>query len=172
MSYEFKFAKSEELSSAQLADLAQMINEIYTESEKGLFNPGLLNRTSASELQTMILQNELMILSIDGQIKGCAQVVIVESRILKFGMLTIDNSLRGQGYGKIMINAIEDYAKQQGYSLMQLELLTPKTWVQSHKEFLRQWYMRLGFFQDRALAFDKKEILATECDFYLYQKGL
>lgn len=167
--FEFKFLHNSDLSDQQITTLAQMINEVYRHAEQGLFKEGALIRTSKAELDDMLLQKQLMVLKIDNQIMGCAHVSRNDN-YLKLGMITVDANLKGKGFGKIIMENIETYAKKIGISKLQLELLTPQNWVQEHKKFLGDWYKRLGFRPIKTIPFDREELLATECNFTVYEK--
>ena len=60
---------------------------------------------------------------------------------------------------------------------MQLELLVPREWTHPSKQFLADWYDRLGYrvTQRADLAEDYPHLapsLATPCDFLVYRKDL
>jgi hypothetical protein len=60
---------------------------------------------------------------------------------------------------------------------MQLELLVPRTWKHPVKEFLRDWYTRIGYRVVRTgdLGEDYPALvprLATPCDFLVFHKDL
>jgi hypothetical protein len=53
---------------------------------------------------------------------------------------------------------------------MRLEILTPRHWTHPNKEFLRQWYARIGYEPQTTEPFESMypELvaeLATKCDF-------
>jgi hypothetical protein len=60
---------------------------------------------------------------------------------------------------------------------MQLEVLVPRTWSHPTKEFLAEWYPRLGYRKVRVGTIDESypdlaPLLATPCDFVIYRKEL
>ena len=72
---------------------------------------------------------------------------------------------------------IEQWARAQGLSRMQLELLVPQTWTHPVKEFLRAWYARIGYRHVRTGRLDEaypllQPQLVTACDFMIYEKDL
>ena len=169
---DFSFADKDALSPAEVHALVHMINEVYTEAEQGLFKPGILQRTTPQEILTLLECHELMLLTTQGEIKGCVQVKRTADNSLKIGMITIAPALKGQGYGKLMMQLIETHARSNGVDRLELELLTPRTWVQDHKDFLHRWYTRIGFKKVRVIPFERQDLLATECEFTLYAKPL
>ena len=168
----FQYASQSNTSTDEIETLALMVNAVYTESEKGLFKPGPLHRTSKESLTKLIHNQELMILRLNTEIKGCAQVTPVDNNRSKVGMITIHPDLKGKGFGKIMLSAIEDEARQQSKQALMLDLLAPITWVQDHKKFLATWYERVGFKAISKAPFENKDMLATDCEFIVYEKML
>ena len=60
---------------------------------------------------------------------------------------------------------------------MRLEVLTPRRWTHPSKEFLKQWYSRLGYTPLATEPFESMHPelvpeLATECDFTVWRKSL
>ena len=60
---------------------------------------------------------------------------------------------------------------------MRLELLTPRHWQNPSKEFLKQWYTRIGYSPRAAEPLETMypnlvPELATECDFTVWHKPL
>ena len=94
----------------------------------------------------MIRQNRLMLARLQGKIIGSIVVdKFEEESIVMFNMLTVSPKFRGQRFGAALVQAAENWARSQGYKTMKLELLTPIGWTHKHQEFLRKWYMRIGY---------------------------
>ena len=60
---------------------------------------------------------------------------------------------------------------------MQLELLEPRDWTHPTKQFLAEWYSRMGYRIVRTGTMDEAypelaPLLATPCDFVIYRKDL
>jgi hypothetical protein len=60
---------------------------------------------------------------------------------------------------------------------MRLEILTARHWTHPSKEFLRQWYSRIGYAPQTTERFESMHPelvpeLATECDFTVWHKSL
>jgi GNAT superfamily N-acetyltransferase len=158
-----------------LAGLVQLINDVYDVAEDGMWKQKGV-RTNLEELRKLIEQKRLIVATSNGNIIGCVKVDRAEE-IGEFGMLVVDPNIRSQGVGRILVTAAEDWAIEQGYHEMQLELLTPRTWKQPSKEFNRAWYNRLGYVPQRTEPFEKDyaqfaALLATECDFTIWRKLL
>jgi GNAT superfamily N-acetyltransferase len=158
-----------------LAGLVQLINDVYDVAEDGMWKQKGV-RTNPEELRDLIEQKRLIVAISNCNIIGCVKVDRAEE-VGEFGMLVVDPSIRSQGVGRILVAAAEDWAINQGYHEMQLELLTPRTWKQASKEFNRAWYNRLGYIPQRTEPFEKEyahfvPLLATECDFTIWRKPL
>ncbi len=83
----------------------------------------------------------------------------------------------GSGIGRELVAFAEGWARGQGLGIMQLELLVPRGWTHPVKEFLREWYTRLGYRAVRRDPFEQahpalQPQLATDCDFVVYHKPL
>ena len=92
-------------------------------------------------------------------------------------MLAVSPSHRGTGVGRALVRFAECDSLRAGYTIMQLELLVPRTWLHPSKEFLEGWYGRIGYKVVHTKRIDEAHpqlapLLATECDFKIYQKDL
>jgi ribosomal protein S18 acetylase RimI-like enzyme len=92
-------------------------------------------------------------------------------------MLVASPDRRGVGIGRQLVGFAEHWARTQGLSTMQLELLVPQTWTHPVKEFLRAWYTRIGYRRVRTGRLEEaypmlQPQLATPCDFVIYEKDL
>nr|WP_296074384.1 GNAT family N-acetyltransferase [uncultured Actinoplanes sp.] len=156
--------------------LAELINRVYADGEKGLWAEGA-RRTGAAEVADLIGRGELVLARGDDRVIGAVRVQRLGDKLGEFGMLVADPAHRGAGVGRELVAFAEGWARRQGLTTMQLELLTPRTWTHPVKEFLRGWYTRIGYRQvrteDFASAYPALEpLLATPCDFVVYHKGL
>ena len=170
-SHTFTFPQPGDLSTEQLTQLAQLINVVYQVGEGELFQPGL-ERTHISELESLISKGELLCLFVEDNLQGCARLAPYDDQTFKFGMLSVDTSLQGQGYGKHLLTFMENHARNKGAQIMRLELLEPTNHVHAHKKFLRDWYERLGYRPIGQSPFPLTHLLATECTFTHFAKVL
>ena len=60
-------------------------------------------------------------------------------------MLCADPAHRGIGIGRELIRFAERKARADGMTTMQLELLVPRGWTHPEKQFLADWYSRIGY---------------------------
>ena len=159
-----------------VAYLCQLVNRVYQVAEAGIWkrNAERIN----VQAMTKILQNQaLLIAQIGIKIVGCINVNLFNEYLAGFGMLVTDPEYRSLGIGKKLIAAAEAWAVSKGRVIMRLEILAPRNWVDSNKEFLRIWYTKMGYILQSTEDFgrlypEKSADLATTCDFAIYHKIL
>lgn len=72
-----------------------------------------------------------------GEIKGCVYLKKQKQKIY-LGMLTVAPNAQGEGIGKILLKASEDWAKEEGFNLVCMTVITVRT-------ELIDWYVRNGY---------------------------
>jgi len=172
----YALAASCPLDESQFSALLKLINLVYLESEKELWKENY-ERISAEELQELIEANELILAMDEEQPVGCVEVRNVNENIAAFSMLVADPTRRGEKIGSKLVKFAEQHALATGSKLMQLELLTPRSWSHPDKVFLLSWYSRIGYEEVRKMDLKEKHPqlvsrLQVECDFTVYQKEL
>ena len=85
-----------------------------------------------------------MLARIRGKIIGSVQVGKEES-MASFNMLAVSPEVQGQRIGVALVQAVENWARSEGFKTMKLEMLSPIGWKHKFKEVLRKWYMRMGY---------------------------
>jgi GNAT superfamily N-acetyltransferase len=179
------------LADDELLALVQLINEVYDDAEASMWSVQGY-RTSLKEVNCLIQEKKLIVAKIGGAtgkviVVGCIKVgriinvdadkQITTTTMGGLGMMVVDPVHRGNRIGCHLIQAAEDWAFQQGYTTMQLEMLTPRHWKQPSKEFNKAWYLRLGYAPQNTVPFEQDyahvvHLLATECDFTIWHKNL
>ena len=134
-------------------------------------------RTTEVEVASLIRAGEIAVARTDGRLVGAVRIQRLDSGEGEFGMLVAAADQRGVGIGRELVSFAESWAREQGFARMQLELLVPRTWSHPVKEFLRDWYTRIGYRVVRTgnLEEDYPALvphLATPCDFVIYHKDL
>ncbi len=153
-----------------------LVNQVYAESEKGLWR-GSTDRTSVAEITGFVAAGEIAVASVDGDLAGSVRIRRLDEATGEFGMLAADPARRGLGVGRKLVRFAEQVSRAAGCREMQLELLVPRDWTHPSKQFLAEWYGRLGYrVTHRAdLAADYPHLapsLATPCDFLIYRRSL
>lgn len=158
------------------ARIAALVNQVYADSDKGLWR-GSLDRTSAAEVAGLVRAGEIAVARVDGDLAGLVRVRQLDAVTGEFGMLAADPARRGLGLGRELVRFAERASRAAGCREMQLELLVPREWTHPAKQFLAEWYDRLGYRVTRrtGVAEDYPRLapsLATPCDFLVYRKEL
>ncbi|MEV6442357.1 GNAT family N-acetyltransferase [Amycolatopsis sp. NPDC051716] len=153
-----------------------LVNQVYAESEKGLWQ-GSTDRTSVDEITGYVTAGEIAVALVGGDVAGSVRIQRLDEATGEFGMLAADPARRGLGVGRELVRFAERASREAGCREMQLELLVPRDWTHPSKQFLADWYGRLGYrVTHRAdLAEDYPHLapsLATPCDFLIYRKDL
>ena len=161
---------------AFVAELTELVNNVYADAEKGLWQPGA-QRTHAAEMAAIIRAGELGVAWAGAKLVGAVRVCRLATGEAEFGMLVADPAHRGVGVGRELVAFAESWAHGQGLDRMQLELLVPRDGTHPVKEFLREWYTRLGYREVRRDPFEEahpalQPQLATPCDFVIFHKPL
>jgi GNAT superfamily N-acetyltransferase len=161
---------------ALVAAITGLVNRLYADAEKGLWVDGA-TRTTERAAADLIRAGQIAVARWDGQVVGVVRVRRLAGGVGEFGMLVAAPEQRGMGVGRELVAFAERWAREHGLAHMQLELLVPRTWSHPVKEFLRDWYTRIGY---RAVRTDSLDAaypalvaqLATPCDFVIFHKDL
>ena len=171
-----RFPTATDLETENINRLSGMINEVYDDAESGMWQRKG-TRTNCAEVERLLRAQALILAEVDAVLVGSVNVNLLGDGVGEFGMLAADRRYRGLGIGSALIEHAEQWARQQGCHTMRLEILSPRHWTHASKEFLRQWYARIGYVPQRTEAFETMypELaaeLATECDFTVWHKPL
>lgn len=156
--------------------VAALVNDVYAESEKGLWR-GSADRTSGDEVAGFVAAGEVAVGFVDGDLAGAVRVRRLDDVTGEFGMLAADPARRGLGVGRELVRFAEAASRDAGCRAVQLELLVPRDWTHPSKQFLAEWYERLGYRVTHRADFagdypHLAPLLATPCDFLVYRKEL
>ena len=156
--------------------ISELTNEVYAVAEAGLWTDGA-TRTSVGEIVQLTRAGEIAVARMGGQVVGCVRVQRLDERAAELGMLCADPAQRGIGIGRELVRFVERKSRAEGMSTMQLKLLVPRDWTHPTKQFLAEWYSRIGYRIARTGTIDElypelASLLATPCDFVIYRKDL
>jgi GNAT superfamily N-acetyltransferase len=156
--------------------LTDLINDVYDDAESGMWKRKGV-RTNPAEVERLLHAGALILAEIDGLLVGSVNINLLGNGVGEFGMLVADRQYRGSGIGSALVAHAEEWARQRGCHTMRLELLTPRHWTHPSKEFLTQWYSRIGYAPQTTEPLESLHPglvpdLATECDFTVWHKPL
>jgi GNAT superfamily N-acetyltransferase len=171
-----QFPTEADLEASKINQLAVLINAVYDDAESGMWRR-LGTRTTPGEVERLLRNQALILAELDGKLVGAVNVNLMNGGIGEFGMLVADPKHRGKGIGSALVARAEQWARDMACHTMRLELLTPRNWTHPSKEFLKQWYSRIGYTPQTTEPFEilHPELipeLATECDFTVWHKSL
>ncbi|MFG1796432.1 GNAT family N-acetyltransferase [Nocardia sp. NPDC049149] len=151
-----------------------LINEVYEVAEEGLWAKGH-SRTTTDDIAALVRAGEIAVAYQDDELVGCLRVRQLDTEISEFGMLAAAPKRRGLGIGRELVRFAEQRGREAGSSTMQLELLVPREWKHPSKEFLTEWYQRIGYtaVHTGELADSYPELtprLITPCHLITYRK--
>jgi ribosomal protein S18 acetylase RimI-like enzyme len=160
----------------RVAEVAALVNGVYEQAEAGLW-VDRARRTSRQEIAELITRGQIVTARTSDRVVGAVRVRALDGDTAEFGMLAADPAQRGLGIGRALVAFAERWAVDRGLSFMQLELLVPTTWNHPSKQFLRDWYSRLGYRVVRTSTLEESypdlaPLLATPCDLLVYRKAL
>ena len=156
--------------------LVALVNRVYAVAEDGLWADGT-PRTTPAEMSELLAAEQVAVARVQDRIVGAVRIQPMGSGAGEFGMLVADPAHRGTGIGRELVRFAERWTREQGRDTVQLEVLTPRNWSHPSKEFLKAWYTRIGYRPVRTGQFDASypalaPLLATPCDFVIYEKAL
>lgn len=166
-----RFSNSDDLQPHLFDPLLTLINRVYFEAEGFLFKPGT-KRITAEPLKALLAERVILLAELKNEIVGCIHLKQFDVQAAGFGMLVADTRYQGRGIGRTLVNEAEQWAVQQGCSIMRLELVCPKHYEPPQKTFLKTWYTRLGYIKVGCIPFPNEASLIVACDFTSYQKQL
>ena len=171
-----RLAIESDLGADNIKRLSDLINKIYDEAESGMWKQKGI-RTNPAEVEHLVHTQALILAEIDGVLVGSVNVNLMSGGVGEFGMLVADRKYRGKGIGSALVKHAEKWAREHACHTMRLEILTPRHWTHPSKDFLRQWYTRIGYVPQTTEPFESMypELvpkLATECDFTVWHKSL
>ncbi|KAH7316785.1 hypothetical protein B0I35DRAFT_434000 [Stachybotrys elegans] len=134
--------------------VTELVNNVYGVAEGDIFKPPY-SRTNQDEIRAMILNGQLALAYQEPESNanaekskgpiGCIQIKIFAPGRGRFGMLALNETYRGGGLGKKLVEFAEKYCLEKGCTFMHVEALVPTTFQHAFKLRLEAWYMRMGY---------------------------
>jgi GNAT superfamily N-acetyltransferase len=161
---------------ALVEELAYLINAAYAIGEAGLWVDGW-TRTTPAGVAAAVRDGGMLVAALDGRTVGCGSLQSLDGSTADLGLVSAAPDQWGSGVGREIVRSAEELMRSRGVATMQLDLLVPREWVHPEKDRLRAWYTRLGYRIVRTASFEEMalheaSLLATPCEFLLFQKAL
>ena len=83
-------------------------------------------------------QGIIMVLEVDGIIAGIGRLSILEDKIAEINNMFVSSEYRGFGYGKAILNSLEDIAREYGYNTLRLD-------TGAHNVAAQHMYRKAGY---------------------------
>lgn len=164
-----RFLTKEDSENADLIHkLVDQINLNYTLTEAEFWKEGVL-RTQAPEFIQEILNYHVIAYLDQGEIVGSMNFQI-RGETAKFSMLSVNGAQHGKGIGNALYQFMEDFLIRENVQSIQLELLVPRNYISSNKNWIFEWYQKKGFkkgktYRTEDLYFFPSHNLKIESDF-------
>jgi GNAT superfamily N-acetyltransferase len=108
-----------------MADMEQMIPIINAAFSVEGFIDG--TRTDPERLPPMFDTGDFLVLEDGGSILATVYVEIRAEQRGYFGMLSVDPAQQGRGFGRLMVEAAEDYCRTKGCDVMDIVVVNLRT---------------------------------------------
>jgi len=140
--------------------IARLVNVAF--QVESFFKIG--DRTNTAEILPMLQAGEFLLLE-DAGLAGCVYLTIKKDGRAYFGMLSIDPSRQGRGFGRLLIDAVETRARERGCRAMDIHIV-------NLREELPGFYQKLGYVEHGTLPFPDGEHSTRPCHFVVMSKAL
>ena len=157
--------------------LVDLINRVYSKAEEGLWSRGT-TRTTPAEVAQFVRKGEIVVALAARRAwpDACACTTSTMTSA-DSACLPCRRATGAPGVGRELVQYAERVSAADGRTTMQLEVLVPRGWSHPSKDFLVNWYSRIGY---RIHAVERLEdaypdlapSLATDCDFVVFRKDL
>ena len=142
------------------ADVATLITLAYRVED--FFIDG--DRTDAADVRRHMQHGVFLVLELDGAL-AAAVYVKVRAGSGYFGMLSVDPSRQGEGLGRQLIEAAEEWCRTAGCTEMEIEVVSLRT-------ELPPFYERLGYALSGTRPFTDAHKSRMPCEFLVMRKEL
>ena len=170
---------SMELSKADKKRLFELMRHAYAITEEDIWGKDY-NRLESDEFFQLLNTGVFYVALENNHILGSVQVYQKDHETFGFGLLNVDFDHTGKNIGAKLIAAAESHAKQNGGTVMQLEILRVEDPISEFKIWLQKWYEQLGYAFIETVPFEtiepnrpeKREIMQANAVFDIFRKSL
>ncbi|WP_420752454.1 GNAT family N-acetyltransferase [Rhodococcus sp. O3] len=129
---------------ADVRAVTGIVNAVYVVAEDGMWPAGA-TRTDTDEVAAAARRGEMFVARTAAGIVGSIRIVRIDESTAEFGMLAADFAARGLGVGRALVRFAEEHCAAAGFRYLQLEVIRPRDQDIESKQFLAQWYPRMGY---------------------------
>jgi GNAT superfamily N-acetyltransferase len=141
--------------------IAPVINDAFRVAESFFITR---DRISPEKVRALIGKGKFLLLEDADGVAGCVYVELRGDRAY-FGLLAVDLSRQKRGYGKRLIAAAEDYARERGCRFMDIRIV-------NLRQELPAFYRALGYVETGTEPFAADESAKLPCHFIVMTKAL
>ena len=141
--------------------IALLINQAFV-VEKVAFDG---DRTNPGEVRALMSGGKFLLAEDGVGLTGCVYVEVCGERAY-LGLLSVSPDQQGQGLGRILVNAAEDFSRSAGCRAIDLRIISPRA------EALLPFYRRLGYIEAGTAAFPAHVPVKVPCHYVLMSKSL
>lgn len=155
--------------------VTDLVNEVYATAEQGLWLPGA-TRTNVREIAELTRAGQIVVARLADVIVGSIRVQRLDRRRARPECWSPTRATEIWESAALRHFVVEKL-RREGVKTLQIELLIPRGWTQESKTFMAGWNERAGYEVVRQGAFEEQfpdlaPLLATPCDFIIYNKAL
>ncbi len=152
------------------------MREAYASTEEEIWGPKYI-RMPKEEYFELLDTKTVLVAFWDNVIVGSIRYYRKNDDTFGFGLLCTDPEYKRRGIGQTMIERVEEIAKTEGASRVELEILRVQDFDTDVKLMLAAWYERLGYKYTHSDDFanynaEKAKLLARPSNFDYYSKDL
>lgn len=134
-------------------------------------------RINFDEYNELIEKDEILVAYHEGEVVGGIHHYPRPGNMHSFSLLCADFDKSGLGIGRMLVDAVENHARENGAEAIQLEILRPKGIEVPFKKRISDWYQRMGYNYTHSQNFAeikpvKAQNLVNPSDFDYYLKPL
>lgn len=167
------------LNSSIISEAYTILIHAYAETEVEVWGENY-SRISREEFEELIAKGEVYFSYIDEKVVGCIHYKLLDEKTFSFGLLAVDFTQKGKRIGQNLIEHVEQLSRERGGEKMILEILKPEEGEVEFKNFLHNWYTRLGYVYESTIPFlalkqekvEKAKLLKVPSVFDCYSKKL
>lgn len=169
-------AKAANLTAHQQKRLHEILTIAYALTEVEVWGENYV-RIDYADYCELILKDEVLVALMDGEVVGGVHYYERANGLYCFSLLSADFDKSGLGIGRKLVNRVEEIAKANGATAIELEILRPRGIEVPFKVRIANWYKRQGYVYTHSQNFAeikpiKAKKLANPSDFDYYRKEL